>query len=460
MVTSPDTSRLAVGGIIVLIGAMSSGFAIIVGKLNTLRKEVEVRANENDQELGEKSLSRKGVVESGKSIELAPVNPVGQLAEIDGQEVGVIDLGASISSTIRIQMNENTLRRGEPFASGGVLGTAALPVIGAGSTAASSLLAGNVFLATANPATLMAIKGGVGSAIMSGGKIVGHAPFISAGSALIPVVAPVMFFMITSAMMMSARFDRVQFSLDKLMEAVAALLKRELAEDYGLVLSANARLQDIMEEFEGSRRFTEDMKIRLALVERDLSSMHQKYEAITNGGITDDVQAQLAPSDQHIWALSAIASINVDRLRLRLDLQENPDDLVRSVRALNRKLDEYETGFRSLLEENPLLEYQKELEQSVEVMSWWNRNVARRKDRKKLEESAEETLRIRADELPPVLLDIQTWVDSISIEHGDYGLDQSIIYYREDEGKGELKAYYTSDVRVDPSTASSSKNAG
>ena len=278
MVTSPDTSRLAAGGIIVLIGAMSSGFAIIVGKLNTLRKEVEVRANENDQEPDEKSLCRKGVVEREKSIELAPVNPVGQLAEIDGQEVGIIDLGASISSSIRIQMNENTLRRGEPFASGGVLGTAALPVIGAGSTAASSLLAGNVFLATVNPATLMGIKGGVGSAIISGGKIVGHAPFISAGSALIPVVAPVMFFMIISAMMMSARFDRVQLSLDKLMEAVAVLLKRELAEDYGLVLSANARLRDIMEEFEGSRRFTDDMKIRLALVERDLSSMHQKYE--------------------------------------------------------------------------------------------------------------------------------------------------------------------------------------
>ena len=302
----------------------------------------------------------------------------------------------------------------------------------------------------------MSIKGGVGSAIISGGKIVGHAPFISAGSALIPVVAPVMFFMIFSAMMMSARFDRVQLSLDKLMEAVAALLKRELAEDYGLVLSANARLQDIMEEFEGSRRFTDDMKIRLALVERDLSSMHQKYETITSGRISDDVHAQLAPSDQHIWALSAIASINVDRLRLRLDLQENPDDLVRSVRALNRKIDEYEIGFRALLEENPLLEYQKELEQSVEDMGWWKRNVARRKDRKMLEESAEETQRIRTDQLQPVLTDIQTWGDSI--EHGDDGLEQSVIYYREDEGKGELKAYYTSDVRVDSNIDSSPKN--
>ena len=132
MVTSPDTSRLAVGGTIVLIGAMSAGFAIIVGKLNTLRKKVEVRTNENDQEPSKTILHRKGVAERDKSNDLAPVNPVGQLVEVDGQEVGIIDLGAPISSSIRIQMNENTLKRGEPFASGGVLGTAALPVIGAG----------------------------------------------------------------------------------------------------------------------------------------------------------------------------------------------------------------------------------------------------------------------------------------------------------------------------------------
>ena len=37
---------------------------------------------------------------------------------------------------------------------------------GGGGTAAASLLAGNVFLATANPATLMTIGTGVGSAVM------------------------------------------------------------------------------------------------------------------------------------------------------------------------------------------------------------------------------------------------------------------------------------------------------
>ena len=57
-------------------------------------------------------------------------------------------------------------------------------------TAASSLLAGNVFLATVNPQTLMTIGTGVGSAVMGSTGIVAQAPFVAASTALIPVVAP------------------------------------------------------------------------------------------------------------------------------------------------------------------------------------------------------------------------------------------------------------------------------
>ena len=165
-----------------------------------------------------------------------------------------------------------------------------------------------------------------------------HAGFIPAGSAIIPVVAPIMLFMTVFAMMMLARFDQVQVSLNKLMEAVFELLKREIAGDYGLMRSANERLQDITGEFEESRKFTDDMKIRLALVERDLSSVMHKYDVIAHEKIAGDLAASLAPIDQHIFALSAIANLHVERLRLRLSLQENPDDLRRSVDSLNGKI--------------------------------------------------------------------------------------------------------------------------
>ena len=369
--------------------------------------------------------------------------------KVEDRELGVVDLGSVISRDVRALMDRNVLTHGEPFRSGGVLGASCLPILGTGSAAASSLFAGNVFLATANPATLMAMKGGVGSAVVAGGgQIVGQAPFIAASTAILPVVLPVMFFMTVSSMMMSVRFDRLQSSLDRLAGMIREALKREVAEDYGEVLSAIGRLQDISFEFDESKRFTDEMKIRLALVERDLGAVHQKYSILIGESLSGAVGAtavELAPIDQHLYALSGVASIYVDRQRLRLALQDNPDDLARSVGALNAKVQSTREGFRKLLEDNPLVEYQKELNRALDDMGWWERNVFERGRGRSLEEADERTTEIRADQLTTVLLALQRWTDSME-DSDDQGMQQSVVYYRRDGGEGELKAYYTSDV--------------
>ena len=303
-----------------------------------------------------------------------PKKPVGQILTIDDRELVVVDLGSAISRDVRRLIDTNILTHGEPFRSGGALGVACLPILGAGSAAASSLFAGNVFLATANPKTLMVakgVKGGVYSAVMSTkGNIVGQAPFIATRAAIVPVVLPVMFFMTVASMMISARFDRLEDSLKRLLEAVRETLERDVAEDYGEVLSALVRLEDISSEFDESRRFTDEMKIRLALVERDLSAVHYKYDLISKS-IATETGATLAPADQQIFALSGIASIYVDRQRLRLALQDNPDDLMRSVKALDDKIKRTLSGFDKLLSDNPVVQYQDELNRSLDDMSWW-----------------------------------------------------------------------------------------
>ena len=243
--------------------------------------------------------------------------PVGQIMTIDGQDLGIVDLGTNLSQDLRSLIDKNILVHGEPFSSGGVLGPACLPVIGTGSTVASSLLAGNVFMATANPSTLMTIGGGVGSAVMgAGGKILAQAPFIAAGSAIIPVVAPLMFFLTVSSMMMSVRFDQIRTSLDQLAKAVEQLLVREVAGDMGTLLSVMERLRDISDEFSESRRFTQEMKIRMALVERDANILHHKYNILSTRSVRSVVGANLAPVDIHIFTVSSLADIQVDRLRL------------------------------------------------------------------------------------------------------------------------------------------------
>ena len=84
--------------------------------------------------------------QTAKAIGEVPMDPVGQIAEIGGQKLGIVDLGQLMSRDLRVRIHKNILTHGEPFKSGRVLGTAALPVVGAGSAVASSLAAGNINL--------------------------------------------------------------------------------------------------------------------------------------------------------------------------------------------------------------------------------------------------------------------------------------------------------------------------
>ena len=386
-----------------------------------------------------------------------PERPSGQIMTLDARRLGVIDLGRAASSEVRSLIDRNTLTHGEPFRTGGALGVACLPVLGVGSLAASKLLAGNVFLASANPATLMAIGAGKGSAVVgAGGKIVTHAAFIPASTAIVPVVVPLVFFMVVSAMMVSARFKRVEAALGELAKAVGELLRRDIAEDYGQVLSAIERLQDISSEFEGSRRFTDEMKIRLALVERDMSDVHHKYRTLV-GGLTpekgaplrdESTKLQMEPVNQHLFMLTAIGNIYTDRLRLSLALQDNPDDLARSVGALNAKITETREQFARLLEDNPVDQYERELKTALDKLNWWQRNLSQRGARKALEKAERRALGIRANELNPVLRTMQSWSENLAAS--DAGAQQTVVYYRDEGGKGRLKAYYTSDLQLVP----------
>ena len=102
-----------------------------------------------------------------------PHGPVGQILTYkEDRQIALVDLGREASDALRASWP--TAR---PFDSGGVIESAwLLPMLGAASPVAASLLAGNVFLATANPATLMTIGTGVGSAVMGPAGIVAHAP--------------------------------------------------------------------------------------------------------------------------------------------------------------------------------------------------------------------------------------------------------------------------------------------
>ena len=367
--------------------------------------------------------------------------------QIEDQQLAIIDMGAEASRTLKVEMDRNILTHGEPFSSGGILGERCLPLIGAGATVTASLAAGNLFVATANPATLMTIGSGVGSAVMGPTGIIKQMPFISAGSAIIPVVAPVMFFMTVSSMMMSARLEQVQMSLDKLASAVEQLLAREVAGDYGTLLSAMERLRDVDGEFNESRRFTEEMKIRIALIERDLNVLHHKYDILSTNKVHDMISASLAVEDANLFTMASLADIHTDRLRLKLALQDNPDDFARSFGRLNEKISRYETHFRDLLENDAVEAYEEELGRAVRSMGWWKRNVFSRAEHHNKRRDMDAIGELRTGRHDSVRVNIRQWADDM-VAGSDTGIEQAVVYYREDGGAGDLKAYYSNDWKI------------
>ena len=86
------------------------------------------------------------------------------------------------------------------------------------------------------------------------------------------------------------------------------------------------------------------MKIRLALVERDVNVLHHKYNVLSTRPVDSVPGAALAVSDMHLFTISSLADLQVDRLRLKLALQDNPDDVSRSFSMLNSKIDRHETS--------------------------------------------------------------------------------------------------------------------
>ena len=347
--------------------------------------------------------------------------------------VGLIDLGSHTGEPLRKLISEQlALPRNKRS-----LWPAVVPAAGPLAALAPMLTSGNVFLATANPATLMSIGTGYGSAVLHGGRIVAHAPFVAASSALLPVVTPVVLLVTLSAIAMSARFDRLQSTVDWLADAVGELLKRDVGADFGLLLSAQDRLRDLAAECDESHRFTDEMKVRLSLLERDLGVLYRKYEVLLQATPRTDIDAASAVHNQRIFALATIASFGLDQLRLKLAFQDNPADLERRTQAVEERHRTYMHYFRALAHGNPLEKLKRDVVEELDEMIWLTRHVFDRRRATKLEKTSEAADGALGN-LRPLLDQLRSLCESIE-EPSPLG--QSILYLR-GQGSGELKAFY------------------
>ena len=385
-----------------------------------------------------------------------PQDPVGQILTHEGySKIAVVDLGRDISGTLRASLDAGR----PPFESGGVIESAWLqPLLGVGSTAASSLLAGNVFLATANPATLMTIGTGVGSAVIGPTGIVAQAPFVAASTALIPVVAPVMLFMIVGSAITGARMDRVQRALGALSEDLTRV--RFLLEVGVLARmeSAIEQLDEIGSQFEHGQRFTEGMKIELVSARRDVTWLRRKFGHLAMREIRSEDDARVVVSDISLFVLSSLTDLRADALRLHLTLQDDPHYTERRQAVLNRKVELCAKSFRTLLGRDPLKVFRDQLQQNLdelgrfEFLPWGLTDPAAQVIRtlgggRNLKQQIRAIDAIVDKDLAPVRSRMQRWVSEFE-SSAEPALEESIVFYRERNGRRDLKAYHTRDLRL------------
>ena len=380
-----------------------------------------------------------------------PDKPVAQILTHEGRSVVLVDLGSSASDALRAAWRETGKH---PHESGGVVESAwLLPALGGASMASSSLLAGNVFLATANPATLMTIGTGVGSAVMGPAGIAAQAPFVAASTALMPVVAPLMLFATVSAVVIGARLDRVQRELGRLSDTVDGMRRDLGARDYARFESAASVLDGLRSEFLQLGRFGTDAVAALALARQSTKELRAQFGQLAEGPVTSEDDARNAVADLNRYYLATILDLQADGLRLYWTLQEDSGLVEHRQACLGREIERCAARFHDVLDADRVGDFHRRFREEHAKKSprrkWIEKlpPVVRRRLDGKADPALERIEAIRQDD-HAVRARIAEWITAFE-GVADEAREHSLVVYREPDGDRALRAVHTCAVRVE-----------
>jgi len=215
---------------------------------------------------------------------------------------------------------------------------------GVAGTAMSVRMSSSLFLATADPATLMNIGSGVGSAVMGAQGIVRQAPFIPASSAIVPIIGPVMAMQALSSLVMLKQFSVMDKKLDAIKETIDKMLARQEVTTVAELFAAVHIVDEIYEQYGQNGYFSTDMLIRLALAERDAMKLSRRYELLENFGVHNTDSKGIDNYDTYCTMLASFLNLRVKYLRICVDVQENPQFIKHS-----------SDGFATLLKDSIIL---------------------------------------------------------------------------------------------------------
>lgn len=375
-----------------------------------------------------------------------------------GEKFALIAINGKMKDKLLEQFQETFKVKGDYVSTGGKVSELCIPTLLAGESGAlgiSAAASGTLFVATANPAALMAIENGAVSAVMGTGEIIARAPFVPAAGALMPAASPLLAYQTLSTIMVLKQFNTINEILVNAEKTINRVLQRNEATFIGELISASSRLDIIENEFSITNRFTEDMIIRLALVEDKVNPIFERYKYLYSAqNFNEDLKYEdlwYNQTDAYMSIVLSILDLRIDILRLKVTIQENPGFLKQLAENIIRKTERYERLWRDI-ENSPFkVEQVSELlRDAVSSMNNWQRNMpwwlgGRYEKRRELEKQEQDLLALNSYENTKDLLDIAknaSKFGELIIENTQW---VTLLFWEDEFGK---HSYYTNDIII------------
>lgn len=224
--------------------------------------------------------------------------------------------------------------------------------VAAGGTGLSAAFSSSLFMATADPSTLMAIGDGVGSAVMGATGITGQAAFIPVASA-VPIVAPLMAMHAMTTAVTLRQFEQVDQKLNAIQDRLNEAIARTEATHVGELLNASRIVDDVYRLYDVEGAFSNDMLTRLALAERDVGTLAERSRFLVESRLIENVtkaeEVSRANYDAYAAMLASFLDLKIAHLRVCVDMQEHPRAVIDCVTRLKAKIESGMDFWESLI---------------------------------------------------------------------------------------------------------------
>lgn len=330
-----------------------------------------------------------------------------------------------------------------------VLGSTASTVTAVASTVASATIAPTLFMATANPATLMQLGSGVGSAVMGASGIAAQAPFIPVAASL-PVVAPLALMGVVNTAVTMRQFQAVNAKLDTLANTLTDLLARADITQIAGLIAASKTLGDITEEYGELGHFTPSMTARFAVAEQSLAAVARRQELLLlsaeRRALDPETDIEDVIRDVNAAGLAYITEVQVHALHLALALQESPALVTKRTQQLTECIDKTNERWSTLknLSEGvkaKITEYEEE-DQKKSRFSRQTHDLSALKERR---EKILENEKALIDEHGSKLEAFKELSQSLREQQESHA---TLVYWRDEAGE---HSFLTEQLSIDPS---------